>query len=100
MLTAGQTHDLKAAPDLLAGLKCRHVVAHRGYDANSLLSLIRASGAKAHIPSTSHRLIRRSVSRRVYRHRNLVERYLNKLTHFRRVAKRFANLGRDFRAAA
>lgn len=41
MLTAGQAHDLKAAPHLLDGLKCRHVVADRGYDADALLDLIR-----------------------------------------------------------
>ena len=27
VLTAGQAHDLRAAPQLLAGLKCQHVVA-------------------------------------------------------------------------
>jgi IS5 family transposase len=50
MLTAGQAHDLRAAPQLLAGLRCRHVVADRGYDADALLALIRAAGAKPHIP--------------------------------------------------
>jgi transposase len=64
MLTAGQAHDLRAAPQLLAGLGCRHVVADRGYDADALLALIRAAGAKPHIPSTSHRLVHRSVDRR------------------------------------
>lgn len=99
ILTAGQAHDLNAAPRLLAGLKCRHVVADRGYDADALLDLIRSSGAKAHIPSTRSRLIQRSVSRRVYRQRNLVERYFNKLKHFRRIATRFEKLARNFLAA-
>ena len=99
MLTAGQAHDLRAAPHLLEGLKCRHVVADRGYDANALLNLIRASGAKAHIPSTSQRLIHRTVNRRIYRQRNLVERFFCKLKHFRRVATRFDKLARNFLAA-
>jgi transposase len=99
MLTAGQAHDLNAAPHLLAGLKCQHVVADRGYDADALLALIRASGAKAHIPSTRSRLIQRSVNRRLYRQRNLVERYFNKLKHFRRIATRFEKLARNFLAA-
>ena len=99
MLTAGQAHDLKAAPELLAGLKCRHVVADRGYDADGLLDLIRAAGAKAHIPSTSQRLVHRSVDRRIYRQRNLVERFFCKLKHFRGVATRFAKLARNFLAA-
>ena len=99
MLTAGQAHDLNAALHLLAGLNCRHVVADRGYDADALLELIRASGAKAHIPSTRSRLIQRSVNRRIYRQRNLVERYFNKLKHFRRIATRFEKLARNFLAA-
>jgi transposase len=99
MLTAGQAHDLNAAPHLLAGLNCRHVVADRGYDADALLALIRASGAKAHIPSTRSRLVQRSVNRRIYRQRNLVERYFNKRKHFRRIATRFEKLARNFLAA-
>ena len=99
MLTAGQAHDLRAAPQLLDGLECRHVVADRGYDANALLDLIRASGAKAHIPSTRQRLVHRSVNKRIYRQRNLVERFFCKLKHFRRIATRFDKLARNFLAA-
>ncbi|WP_410051537.1 hypothetical protein [Bradyrhizobium sp. SZCCHNR1085] len=46
MLPPGQAHDLRAASFLLKGLKCRDVVADRGYDADALLHMIRASGAK------------------------------------------------------
>jgi transposase len=83
----------------LAGLQCRHVVADRGYDADALLALIRDSGAKPHIPSTSQRLVHRSVNRRIYRQRNLVERFFNKLKHFRRIATGFDKLARNFLAA-
>jgi transposase len=99
ILTAGQSHDLNAAPDLLAGLSCRHVVADRGYDSDAFLGLIRASGAKAHIPSPRHRVIQRTVTRRIYRQRNLVERYFCKLKHFRRVATRFDKLARNYLAS-
>jgi transposase len=99
MLTAGQAHDTVAAPALLAGLKCRYVVADRGYDARALLDLIEATGAKAHIPTQRGRLIQRSINRRIYRQRNLVERYFNKLKHFRRIATRFDKLARNFLAA-
>ncbi len=77
----------------------RHVVADRGCDANALLNLIRASGAKPHIPSTRQRLIHRSVNRRIYRQRNLVERFFCKLKHFRRVATHFDKLARNFLAS-
>ena len=99
VLTAGQEHDLRAVPDLLAGLRCRHVVADRGYDANAILEIIHACGAKAHIPSKSLRLVQRTVDRRIYRKRNLVERFFCKLKHFRRVATRFDKLARNFLAA-
>ena len=96
MLTAGQAHDLRAATHLLEGLKCRHVVADRGYDANALLDLIRKSGAKAHIPSTSQRLIHRSVNRRIYRQRNLVERFFCRIKQFRRIGTRYDKLSERF----
>jgi transposase len=99
MLTAGQTHEMRTAPQLLAGLKCRHVVADRGYDADALLVVIRASGAKTHILSTSQRLIHRSVNRRIHRQRNLIERFLCKLNHSRRIDMRFDKLARNFLAA-
>ena len=88
-----------AAPALIAGLKSRHVVADRGYDSDAFLDLIRAGGAQAQIPSTRSRTVQRSVSRRIYRQRNLVERYFNKLKHFRRIATRFEKLARNFLAA-
>ena len=98
-LSAGQAHDLTAAPALIAGLKSRHVVADRGYDSDAFLALIRAGGAKAQIPSTRSRNVQRSVSRRLCRQRNLVERFFCKLKHFRRIATRFEKLARNFLAA-
>lgn len=98
-LSAGQAHDLIAAPALIAGLKSRHVVADRGYDSDAFLALIRSGGAKAQIPSTRSRNVQRSVNRRIYRQRNLVERFFCKLKQFRRIATRFEKLARNFLAA-
>lgn len=99
MLTAGQADDINAAPHLLADLKCRHIVADRGYDADRLRDLTRASGAKALIPSTRSHLVQFCVSRRIYRQCDLVERLFNKLKRFRRVATRLNKLARNFFAA-
>jgi transposase len=97
-LTAGQAHDLNAAPALIAGLRCRHVVADRGYDADAFLDFIRATGAKPQIPSTRSRLVQRTVNKRIYRQRNLIERFFNKAKHFRRIATRFEKLARNYLA--
>ena len=100
MLTAGQAHDQTVVPELLKGLTSGcDVVADRGYDGDAVLDLIRQAGARAHIPSTQRRRIQRSVDRATYRERNLVERFFNKVKHFRRVATRFDKLARNYLAA-
>jgi transposase len=100
ILTAGQSSDMTAVPELLAGLPTpTTVVADRGYDSNAVLDLIRASGAEPSIPSTSQRTVRRSVDMAIYRQRNHVERFFCRLKHFRRVATRFDKLARNFLAA-
>jgi len=99
-LTAGQAHDQSAVPELLRDLTpgC-DVVADRGYDSDAVLNLIRQAGARAHIPSLRRRLVRRSVDHAIYRQRNLIERFFNKLKHFRRIATRFDKLARNYLAA-
>jgi transposase len=100
LLSPGQTSDMTAVPQLLAGLPIpATVVADRGYDSNAVIDLIRRSGAEPSIPSTSQRSVRRSVDIAIYRQRNLVERFFCKLKHFRRVATRFDKLARNFLAA-
>ena len=100
VLTAGQAHDQTVVAELLKDLTpgC-DVIADRGYDSDAVLELIRQAGARAHIPSLSRRLIQRTVDHATYRQRNLVERFFNKLKHFRRIATRFDKLARNYLAA-
>ncbi len=67
---------------------------HPGY-----ARLIEAHGARAHIPTLRTRKVQRSVDRKLYRQRNLIERCFNKLKHFRRIATRFDKLARNYLAA-
>ena len=99
LLTPGQSSDMTAVPELLAGLPIpTTVVADRGYDSNAVIDLIRKSGAEPSIPSTAQRTIRRSVNPDIYRQRNLVERFFCSIKQFRRVATRFDKLARNFLA--
>ena len=99
-LTPGQASDKQAAVPLIASLsRTRHLIADRGYDAQALIDLVRSRGACSHIPTQRDRKVQRSVAKAVYRQRNLVERFFNKLKHFRRVATRFDKLARNFLAA-
>ena len=100
LLTPGQASDKTTFPELIDGVAlAQDVVADRGYFAASIIALIEATGANAHIPSQSNVRIRRTVDRAVYRKRNLVERFFNKLKHFRRVATRYDKLARNFLSA-
>ena len=100
LLTPGQASDKATAPALLEGLPAANdVVADRAYDWQFLIDFIAARGGRAHIPTQRDRKVQRSVDAQLYRNRNLVERFFNKLKHFRRIATRFDKLARNYLAA-
>jgi transposase len=99
-IAPGQASDKAAVPDLVAQIAPgRDLVADRGYDAVAILDLVAARGGRAHIPTQRDRKAQRSVPPELYRERNLVERFFNKLKHFRRIATRFDKLARNYLAA-
>jgi transposase len=89
-LTPGQAHDGKSAADMLATLGDGDVLlADRAYDSDVLRTEMAARGAWANIRPMANRKRRPPFSAFLYRYRNLVERFFNKLKHFRAVATRF-----------
>ena len=100
VLSPGHSSDKTLAPTLIEGLKPdRDLVADRGYDARAIINLVESRGGRAHIPTCRDRKIQRSVDHAIYRQRNLIERFFNKLKHFRRVATRYDKTARNFLAA-
>jgi transposase len=100
VLSPGQSSDKTVAPALLEGLKPqRDLIADRGYDARAIIDLIASRGGRAHIPTCRDRKVQRSVEPALYRQRNLIERFFNKLKHFRRIATRYDKTARNFLAA-
>lgn len=90
MLTPGQASDKQAAESLIQSLtRTTDLVADRGYDARALIDLAATRGTRAHIPTQKDRRRQRSIDPALYRQRNLVERFFNKLKHFRRIATRY-----------
>jgi len=93
LLSPGQASDMASVAALLDGLPpARHTVADRGYDAQAVLDLIQAHGSTPHIPTLRTRKVQRSVDPTLYRQRNLVERFFNKIKHFRATATRYHKL--------
>jgi transposase len=88
LLTPGQRHDIIAAPALIASQRGGWVIADRGYDAQWFVRFVRALDAKPIIPPRRTSPQRR-YDREIYKERNLVERCINKLKRFRRIATRY-----------
>lgn len=99
ILTGGQAHDSTTAADLLAGRVTTGVIADKAYDSNALRELIGDAGARAVIPSTGSRKIVIPHDRLAYRLRNRIERFFNKLKHFRHIATRYDRRAAHFLAA-
>jgi len=90
-------HDAACAEVLLKGLKNGSIViADKGYDADSIRAHIRDQGAVPHIPNRSNRNAKYRWTKALYRQRNHVERYFNRLKQFRRIATRYETLGANF----
>jgi transposase len=74
------------------------VLADKGYDSNALVDAIEAKGAAAVIPPKANRLEQREYDADLYKERNQVERFINRLKQFRRVATRYEKTARNFLA--
>ena len=89
-LTEGQAHDGRSAEDMFDTVQMGTVLlADRAYDSNALRETLAQRGAWANIRAMPHRLDPPHFSYTLYRQRNAVERFFNKLKHFRAVATRY-----------
>jgi transposase len=99
-LSEGQAHDGPVGRRLLDHLRAGSILlGDKAYDADALRQEVAERGAWANIPPRSNRSTPIPFSRWLYRHRNLVERFFNKLKHFRRIATRYDKTARNFLAA-
>lgn len=88
-ITAGQAHDITAAPALLEGQQADAVLADKAYDSNDLRDQIAEMEALAVIPSKRNRKPFIPHDTQLYKQRNRIERCFGRLKHFRRFATRY-----------
>jgi len=89
-LSAGQAHDGKSAADMLGSLrKGQTLLADAAYDSDALRQDLTSRGVKGEIKPMPGRLILISVNKRLYKQRNKIERFFNKIKHYRAVATRY-----------
>ena len=99
MLTPGQAHDLTCAQPLLERADPQALLGDKAYDADALLDALAKRQITPVIPPKATRKVPRACDFALYCERNLVERFFNKLKHFRAIATRYDKLARNFLAA-
>ncbi len=89
-LSEGQAHDGRSAEGMLDTLGPGNILlADRAYDSNALRQWLTERGAWGNIRAMPGRLEPPAFSSWLYKQRNAVERFFNKLKHFRAVATRY-----------
>ena len=98
-LTPGQAHDLTCAAPLLEEVDPEALIGDKAYDADPFIDSLARRGITPVIPPKANRKAPRSCDFALYCERNLVERFFNKLKHFRAIATRYDKLARNFLGA-
>ncbi len=77
---------------LISGYEGEYVIADKGYDSHGFIQHISDIGMVAVIPPRSNRKQPRSYDDHLYRERHLVECFIGKMKHYRRILSRFDKL--------
>lgn len=95
-LTGGQRHDITQGPALIAGYSYHQAIGDLAYDADDFRREILENGGVPVIPSHPRRKEAHQYDEHLYRERHLVECFINKIKHYRRIFSRFDKLGQRY----
>jgi len=98
MLTPGQAHDLACAETLTEAADTAALIGDKAFDADWFIDSLTERGIAPVIPPKANRKSLRACDFALYCERNLIERFFNKLKHFRGIATRYDKLARNFLA--
>ena len=84
------------ACELIDGLAAQEVIADKAYDADRLYKKVIDQGGDPVIPPRRHRKRQHAYDKALYKERNRVERFFNRIKHFRRIATRYDKLVQSF----
>lgn len=96
ILTEGQRADITQAEPLLESYETDAVIADKAYDSDEFIALIISKGAEPVIPSRRNRKEKREIDENLYKDRNKIERFFNRLKHYRRIATRYGKTARNY----
>jgi len=99
MLTPGQAHDLACAEPLIENADPDALIGDKAYDSDPFVDTLTRRAITPVIPPKANRKTQRACDFTLYCERNLVERFFNKLKHFRAVATRYDKSAENFLAS-
>jgi transposase len=79
-----------------SGFSFENLLADKGYDSDRFRTSIAEANAQAVIPSNRSRSRAIPYDQHLYKERNLVERFINKIKHYRRIATRHEKTALSF----
>ena len=81
---------------MIEGQRSDAGIGDKGYDSDRLVEVIESRGAAAVIPPKKNRKEPRSYDEHIYKERNKVDRFINLMKQYRRVATRQEKTGTNF----
>jgi transposase len=110
LITAGQCHEAVVFEELMEQgairrpgvgrpqLRPKRIVGDKGYSSKRIRSYLRRRGIRYTIPRRKDQCRSGPFDKEAYRQRNLVERCINRLKQYRRVATRYEKLAENYLA--
>lgn len=98
LLTGGEVHDAKEAPNLIQILpNADFIIADKGYDSEEIREQIRQKSSTPVIPRKKNsKTGNADIDWGLYKYRHLVENVFARLKHFRAIATRYDKLKRNY----
>jgi len=109
LLTPGHASDITLAEDLMETgsilrrnghlrLHPKRLVADKGYTSSTFRSYLRQRNIRCTIPHRANEHHKGTFNKQIYHKRNIVERLINRLKQFRRIATRYEKRAANFSA--
>jgi transposase len=89
ILTAGQRHDVTQAENLIENVENANVIGDKAYSSKAFIKTLEEKNCISVIPSRSNSKKPRIYDEELYKERHVIECFLGKIKHFRRVFSRF-----------
>ena len=98
LLSPGQAHESQFVFEAYDSEPCEFFLADKAYDIEAFRDHVRKDGVEAVIPSKKNRKRAQVHDEHIYRERNTVERFFQKIKRFRRIATRYEKTARMYMA--